>query len=263
MDAGGASAGGSLLGRGTGAIAHAIAHLRSFLGRCSRIERDRREAHRPQMGGTHDPRDRARRLAGRRVPRRLARLVRRCERELRFFEDWDRSSAASERVYDHWALDTHDYELRGEREVGFIPRPRRFPSARLLADPTLSAQRLMERAAAIDREIGYPFAWFFLMTHGFWVDPDVGQAIATGLSEQRVRLPERDARALLRWDEARYHSECPSGRGRASSNPLASSHFVARRSLWNPAKAPSAERSFVRPITGSTEQSELNVRVRH
>jgi hypothetical protein len=43
-----------LLGRGT----DAIAHLRSFLGRCSRIERDRREAHRPQMGGTHDPRDR-------------------------------------------------------------------------------------------------------------------------------------------------------------------------------------------------------------
>lgn len=59
------------------------------------------------------------------------------------------------------------------------------------------------------------------------------------------------------------HSESPNRRGRASSDPLASSHFVPRRSLWNPAKAPSAERSFIRTITGSTEQSELNVRVRH
>lgn len=62
----------------------------------------------------------------------------------------------------------------------------------------------MERAAAIDREIGYPFAWFFLMTHGYSVDPDVGRAITTGLREQRVRPPEGDARVLLHLDEARF-----------------------------------------------------------
>ena len=48
--------------------------------------------------------------------------------------------ASAERVYDHWALDIRDCDYRGEREVGFIPRPRRFLSERLLADPSPSAR---------------------------------------------------------------------------------------------------------------------------
>lgn len=42
------------------------------------------------------------------------------------------------------------------------------------------------------------------MTHGHWVDPDVGLAIAQGLKAQRVRLPDPDARVLLRWAERTY-----------------------------------------------------------
>jgi hypothetical protein len=179
-----------LLGHTSGAVVH----LRSFLGRCARIERDRREALRPELE------TRVIREIGPDGSRNVPFLDATPDwfdvapRELRFFEDWERSSSASERVYDHWALEIRDYEYRGEREVGFVPRPRRFPSERLLADPTLSAPRLMERADAIDREMGCPFAWFFLMAHGYWVDPDVGHAIAAGLREQRVRLPDRDAR---------------------------------------------------------------------
>lgn len=63
---------------------------------------------------------------------------------------------------------------------------------------------LMDRIEAIDREVGLPFAWFFLMTHGNRVDPDVGEAIALGLREARVRLPDRDAKVLLRWADQRY-----------------------------------------------------------
>jgi len=58
---------------------------------------------------------------------------------------------------------------------------------------------LIDRIDAVDREVGLPFGWFFLMTHGHWVDPDVGLAIAKGLKAQRVRLPDRDAAVLLRW----------------------------------------------------------------
>lgn len=43
-----------------------------------------------------------------------------------------------------------------------------------------------------------------LMTHGHWVDPDVGLAIARGLKAQRVRLPDPDARVLLRWADKPY-----------------------------------------------------------
>lgn len=42
------------------------------------------------------------------------------------------------------------------------------------------------------------------MTHGHWVDPDVGEAIAEGLRAGRVRLPERDAAVLLGWAANRY-----------------------------------------------------------
>jgi hypothetical protein len=86
----------------------------------------------------------------------------------------------------------------------FIPQPLREPKERLVEVGNVSVHILMDRIEAIDKEIGLPFGWFFLMTHGHWVDPDVGRAIATGLQEQRVRLPDRDAAVLLRWADRTY-----------------------------------------------------------
>ncbi len=120
-------------------------------------------------------------------------------RELRFFADWEQSSARAQRLFAHWALDIRDYTHKGEREVGFIPRPLRPPKDRLLPMPDASVHILMDRIEAIDRELGLPFSWFFLMTHGHWVEPEIGQTVAAGLREQRVRLPDDDALVLLRW----------------------------------------------------------------
>ncbi|WP_181174317.1 hypothetical protein [Mesorhizobium sp. B2-3-11] len=44
-------------------------------------------------------------------------------RENRFFVAWERSSAAADRIFAHWAFDIHDLEDRGRREIGFIPWP--------------------------------------------------------------------------------------------------------------------------------------------
>jgi len=107
------------------------------------------------------------------------------------------------RVFAHWALDTHD-TYQGEGEIGFIPRPLRPPKQRLLRMPDAPVHLLMDRTEAADREIGLPFGWFFLMTHGHWGDPDVGLAIAAGLRAQRVRLPDRDAAVLRRWADQPY-----------------------------------------------------------
>lgn len=63
---------------------------------------------------------------------------------------------------------------------------------------------MMDQIEAVDREVGLPFGRFFLMTHGHWVDPDVGLAIAEGLKAQRVCLPAPDARVLLRWADRSY-----------------------------------------------------------
>lgn len=120
-----------------------------------------------------------------------------------FFQDWEDSSARAQRVYEHWALDVRDFEHKGGREIGFIPRPLNLPKERLEAGDA-SVHILMDRIEAIDGEMGLPFAWFFLMTHGNKVSPEVGETIAKGLRDGRVCLPDHDAKVLLRWVGERY-----------------------------------------------------------
>jgi hypothetical protein len=182
----------------------AFVHVRSFLDRCQRIARETRKARRPEMrrrvirdvgpdGTKQTP-----------FPDIAPDWFDDTPREIRFFQDWAESSTARARVFTHWALDIRDTTHQGERQIGFIPRPLHAPKDRLVAHADLSVHVLMDRIEAVDREIGLSFGWFFLMTHGHWVDPDVGLAIAQGLKTQRVRLPDRDARVLLRWAEHSY-----------------------------------------------------------
>jgi hypothetical protein len=181
-----------------------IVHMKSFLGRRARIEREQRAARRTELEQRVIPE------VSPEGTRTISFLdanptwLDHVPREIRFFSDWEHSSAASDRIFAHWAFDIHDLEVRGRREIGFIPRPLTNPAERLLADDGVSVHRLMERIEAVDAEIGLPFAWFFLMTHGHWVDPDVGHAIAEGLRAGRVRLPDRDAAVLLAWDDKPY-----------------------------------------------------------
>ena len=185
-----------LLGR----AGSSVVHVRSVLARCARLERDKREARRPELerrvwvssDGTRTP-----------FLDMQPDFFDFKPREIRFFQDWEESSARASRVYKHWALDIRDYEHKGERELAFIPRPLHLPEERLEAGDA-SVHILMDRIEAIDREMGLPFAWFFLMTHGNRISPEVGETIAQGLREARVRLPEHDAKVLLRWVEKRY-----------------------------------------------------------
>lgn len=182
----------------------AFVHVRSFLDRCARIEREKREAKRPELERRVIPEVGP---AGSRETPFLEAVQDWFDfvpREVRFFRDWEVSSAGSRRVFDYWALDVRDYTWKGEREVGFIPRPLKMPAERLRMTPETSVHQLMDRIEAVDHEIALPFGWFFLMTHGQWVEADVGLAVADGLKAQRVRLPDRDAAVLLRWSERTY-----------------------------------------------------------
>ena len=180
--------------------ASSVVYVRTFLARCARLERDKREARRPEL---------ERRVwvgsDGRRTPflDMQPNYFDFTPREVRFFQDWEESSARTSRVFEHWALDIRDSAHKGERELAFIPRPLHLPDERLEAGDA-SPHILMDRIEAIDREMGLPFAWFFLMTHGNKVSPEVGETIAQGLREARVRLPDHDAKVLLRWFEERY-----------------------------------------------------------
>jgi hypothetical protein len=138
----------------------ALVHVRSFLERCGRLERARREAKRPELER------RVIQEVGPDCTREIPFLeavpdwFEHVPRELRFFEDWEQSSAGAHRVFAHWALDIRDTTHKGEREVGFIPRPLRPPGERLLPMPDASVHILMDRIVAIDRELGLPFGWF-------------------------------------------------------------------------------------------------------
>lgn len=181
-----------------------LVHMRRFLDLCQRVEGAEREARRPEIEARviHE--------VGPGYERETSFLKLNpnwfdfVPRENRFLADWERSSAAAHRIFDHWAFDIRDFEERGRRELGFIPQPLKMPAERLLADESLSVHRLMERIEAIDAEVGLPLAWFFLMTHGQWVDPDVGAAIAKALRAARVRLPDGDATVVLEWADNQY-----------------------------------------------------------
>ena len=182
----------------------AFVHVRSFLDRCARVEREKREAKRPELErrvirevGPDGTREKP-------FLQKVPDYFEFVPREVRFFRDWEASSAGLHCVFAHWALDARDYTYKGEREVGFIPRPLKMPRERLLMEAGMSVHQLMDRIEAIDREVALPFGWFFLMTHGHWVEPDVGHTIAKGLKAQRVRLPDPDAAVLLRWAERSY-----------------------------------------------------------
>lgn len=181
-----------------------LVHMRSFLATCQRLEWEHREGQRPhieartigEVGPGYERETPFLELN----PGWFAFVP----RENRFFADWQRSSAEAARVFEHWAFDIKDYEERGRRQLSFIPRPLRMPAERLLPEEGGSVHRLMERIEIVDAEMGLPFAWFFLMTHGHWIDPDVGEAIAQELRAGSVRLPDRDAAVLLDWAAKKY-----------------------------------------------------------
>lgn len=168
-----------------------LVHMRSFLATRQRLEREQREARRPE-------------LATRVIHEVGPGWFDFVPRENRFFADWQRSSASTARIFEHWAFEITDYEERGQRQLSFIPRPLKMPAERLQLEEGVSVHRLMERIEAVDAETGLPFAWFFLMAHGHWVDPEVGDAIADGLRAGRVRLPDPDAAVLFDWAAKKY-----------------------------------------------------------
>ena len=60
------------------------------------------------------------------------------------------------------------------------------------------------RIARIDDD--YSLGWVFLMSRGLSVEAGIGQAIAAGLREQRVRLPD-DAPGCCAWRSSRTDSD--------------------------------------------------------
>lgn len=128
--------------------------------------------------------------------------------ELRFFLDWQESSAGSSgaSLCDHWWLNAKDYTYEGERHLSFIPcwagvDGERVP--RIEADIG-SIYGLMDALEDFDRIAGYPFAWYFYMLHGNKLNRQIGERVVEAIRSGKIGLPIQDEKVLLRWADRQY-----------------------------------------------------------
>ena len=86
-------------------------------------------------------------------------------RYIRFLEEWHHSSARSQaRFSDHWALRLFRFTDRfGEQKVEATPLPAREITVPPIAAPEPRGVELAHLIHAIDRDAGFPMAWYFHM----------------------------------------------------------------------------------------------------
>lgn len=110
-----------------------------------------------------------------------------------------------------------------------MPRPLQPPKERLLMTPDASVHLLMDQIEAVNREVGLPFGWFFLMTHGHWVDPEIGvgdcRRVEGGAGvpagPRRPRAAARGGQALRVLTERCRWTTSPPARSYPTRRPVA------------------------------------------
>lgn len=125
---------------------------------------------------------------------------------LRFFEDWQASSAAPKEFCKYFVLKlTHFKDRFGEQRLQATP-------VSTLADATPPMPGATERGVdlshfllAYDRSAGYPMAWYFNMIAGGGDElRGVAHAVHEDVTGVYDYLPERDIAVLKAWIEDKY-----------------------------------------------------------
>ncbi len=128
-------------------------------------------------------------------------------RLVRFLDDWDRSSAGeSEGFCQQWVLAIREYQDRdGDGHLSAKPvpvMPNRIPA---LPDTEVSrGVGLANRIHGFDREVGYPFAWYFHMLTNRKVSHKLAEAVHADLMGAYAYLPARDLKILREWYQDPY-----------------------------------------------------------
>ncbi|MEJ2423591.1 MAG: hypothetical protein P8101_03885 [Candidatus Thiodiazotropha sp.] len=125
----------------------------------------------------------------------------------RFFEDWTVSSARENGHFcRHWVLILQDY-MDSNGDYRIKARPYAVAADRL---PDLPEGELLQGADlanaihAYDRQIGYPFAWFFIMLSRKAANFRLAEAVLKDQMEAYDYLPARDLKVLRSWEERPY-----------------------------------------------------------
>jgi hypothetical protein len=129
------------------------------------------------------------------------------QRVRRFLEDWDRSSAGESACFsDHWVLSLREYQDR-DGEGRLTAKPVTTFAGQVPAVPGDLAARgaaLANLIHGLDRQIGYPFAWYFHMLTDKRISHRMAEAVHADLMGAYAYLPARDLKVLQDWYDRPY-----------------------------------------------------------
>lgn len=125
----------------------------------------------------------------------------------RFFQDWNQSSAYdAEPFCHHWVLALQEYlDSDGERRMK--ARPVSSSSDDLPEFPpgdSLQGSALANAIHGYDRQLSYPFAWFFIMVSTRSTNYELAKAVLYDQVGDYDYLPARDLKVLRAWEERPY-----------------------------------------------------------
>lgn len=125
----------------------------------------------------------------------------------RFMDDWNNSSAGASAVFaNDWIIRPYQHTGRfGEHVMNVeIINTQTKNIARLDGYEGKKGVALNTLLTRFDRQVGYPFAWFFYMVKGNLVSPESGKAVFKDISKDFAYLPERDSNILKNWVQSPY-----------------------------------------------------------
>lgn len=120
----------------------------------------------------------------------------------RFMDDWNRSSAGQKaKMSDDWIIRPYRHTGRfGEQIVNVeIVNTHRANLPHLEDFAGKKGSALSNVLGRFDRQVGYPFAWFFYMLKGKLVSTHSAESVYRDISGDFAYLPERDAAVLRDW----------------------------------------------------------------
>lgn len=125
----------------------------------------------------------------------------------RLLDDWKASSAGhTSAFYNHWVIAMREHLDRYQQPIF-----RAQPIATLAGEPPLfatspgtSGTKLQEALYSFDRQVGYPFAWFFHMLTSKAVPYWVAQTVVEDALAGFAYLPQRDIDVVRGWLHRSY-----------------------------------------------------------
>lgn len=126
---------------------------------------------------------------------------------IRFMEDWDRSSAGQHAAFCHdWVIRPYQHTGRYGEQVVNVDIVNNGQKSSPAMDSAIGQKglALSHQLTRFDRQIGYPFAWFFYMVSNKSVPLECGVAVYKDIIGDFSYLPDRDVAVLKDWIKEPY-----------------------------------------------------------